>query len=317
MGVIARLTLRRLAIGVVLLFVVSLLTFVLVSQIPGDAARSILGPTATPAEIDTLRAQLGLTKPVWSQYGAWLGAALHGDLGNSIISGQPIGPQLLQALQVTLPLAIGAVVVAMLVGGTIGVVAAVRGGWVARTLDVVALIALSVPAFWFAIILSSFFGLTLGILPAVGFTDFSTSPGAWALSFVLPIAAIALNGIAAVAKQTRDSVDEVLRMDFVDALRVQGISARKVMFGHVLRNAAIPVLAVSGTQFVATLGGVVVIESVFALPGLGTLAVTATTNHDLPAVTGAAVAFCVLVILINLVLDVLYGILNPKARRAA
>ncbi|MET9382246.1 ABC transporter permease [Streptomyces sp. NPDC002928] len=311
---IRRLILRRLRVGLALLLVVSALTFVLVALIPGDPAHSILGNTATEAQYAALREQLGLDRPLWAQYGSWLWDALRGNLGESLIAPQPVASVLNADLSVTLPLAIGAVLVSVIVGVAGGTLAALRGGVVARLIDLAAMIGLALPSFWGALMLGQYFGVQLHWLPATGFTALSTSPVGWLRSLVLPVIAVGIGGVATVAKQTRDSVDDVLRQQYVQALRVEGIPLRRVLLRHVLRNAAVPVLATGGTQFVAALGGTVIVENVFALPGLGSTVVQAATEHNLPIIVGAAVYFCVLVVLANLLVDVLFALVNPKVR---
>ncbi|GAB3615871.1 ABC transporter permease [Okibacterium endophyticum] len=308
---------RRLVMGVALLFIVSAIAFLLVSFIPGDAASSILGPYASESQVDALRTEMGLDLPLWQQYANWLSGAVAGDLGTSILSPQPVADQLYKGVWVSLPLALGAVVFGMLIGVAIGTLAAVRGGLLARSLDTVALIGMALPAFWVALVLSSFFGVELGWFPATGFVSFTDSPAEWARSLTLPIVSLSIGGVAIIAKQTRDSVDDVLRRDFVDALRVGGIPRSRILFGHVLKNASIPIIAVTGNNFVAALGGAVLIESIFGLPGLGSIAVRATLTRDVPVIIGAAVFFCIIVIIVNLLLDIVYATINPKVKAKA
>jgi len=309
-----RLILRRLGIGVVLVVVASAVTFVLIALVPGNAAQTILGASATPAQVAQLARELGLDRPLWAQYASWLGHALRGDLGTSLVSPQPVTATLDADLSVTLPLTIGAVGTSLVVGATLGTLAAVRGGAVARLIDLAAMAGLALPSFWIGLVLMELVAVKLRWLPATGFVALGASPLEWLRSLILPIATLAAGGVAAVARQTRDSVDDVLRQEFVTALRADGIPARQVLLGHTLRNAAIPVIAVSGTQFVAALGGAVVIENVFALPGLGSTVVQAATDHDLPLIMGAAVYFCVLVVIASLLVDVAYSLINPKVR---
>lgn len=308
---------RRLAMGVLLLLIVSALTLILVSLIPGDAATAILGPNASSAQVSELRRQLGLDLPLWQRYLDWLAGAVRGDLGTSIVSPQPVVTQLNQGLAVSIPLALGAVGVAWIIGTGLGVFAAAEGRWVSRALDVLALIGMALPTFWIALLLSNVFGVELKWLPATGFVPFADSPVDWARSLVLPIAALCVGGIAMVSRQTRDNVDDILGRDFVDALRVEGASARRILFGHVMRNAAIPSVAVIGALFVSALSGAVLVESVFGLPGLGSVAVRATMTRDVPVIVGASVYFCIIVIIVNLVLDIAYMFINPKVRARA
>jgi len=305
---------RRLVAGAALLVVVSALTFVLVALIPGDAASNILGPGASEAQLETLRHQLGLDLPLWQRYLDWAVAAVQGDLGTSIVSPQPVATQLGRGLEVSIPLAFGAVLVGSLIGVAVGVFAAVEGRWLSKALDVLVLVGMALPTFWVALLLSSVVGVQLGWLPATGFVSFDDDPVGWLRSLALPVAALCVGGIAMVSKQTRDSVDETLSRDFIDALRVEGASPRRILFGHVLRNAAIPTVAVLGALFISALSGAVLVESVFGLPGLGSIAVRATSTRDVPVIVGVAVYFCLVVIVVNLVLDVVYALINPKVR---
>jgi peptide/nickel transport system permease protein len=313
---IRMLVVRRFIVGVALLFVVSALTFVLVALIPGDPAHAILGNTAAPAQYASLDRQLGLDRPLWLQYVTWAGRALRGNLGTSLVAPTPVAATLNADLSVTLPLAVGATALSLLAGGTLGTVAAMRGGAAARLIDLAGLAGLGLPSFWVALLLGEVFGVKLHLLPATGFVALDVSPGGWVRSLILPVVALAIGGIAGISKQTRDSVDDVLHQDFIRALRADGIPLRRILFLHTLRNAAIPVLAVSGTQFVAVLGGAVIIENVFALPGLGTTVVAAAVEHDIPVIVGASVYFCVLVIAVNLLIDVIFALVNPKIRLA-
>lgn len=320
---------RRLGIGVVLVLVASAATFVLIALVPGNAAQAILGTSATPAQVTQLAQQLGLDRPLWAQYASWLGHALRGDLGTSLITPQPVTAILNADLSVTLPLTIGAVFTSLVVGTALGTLAALcqyggttpriprwASGAVARLIDLAAMAGLALPSFWIGLVLMELIAVKLRWLPATGFVALNVSPLGWLRCLILPVATLAAGGVAAVARQTRDSVDDVLRQEFITALRADGIRTGRVLLRHTLRNAAIPVIAVSGTQFVAALGGAVVIENVFALPGLGSTAVQAATDHDLPLIMGAAVYFCVLVVLASLLVDITFSLVNPKVRVA-
>ena len=309
-----RLIVRRLVIAVPVLFIATALTFVLASLAPGDAARTILGPNATEDQYQALRAQLHLNEPIWEQYGRWLAGAIHGDLGTSLLSGQPVVEMIDQRLAVTLTLVITSILLSALLGMTLGVVSAVRGGALGRFLDQLSALSSAVPQYWLALLLVAIFAVGLRLLPATGWTPFSQSPALWAQSLILPTIALAAGGVTAIAKQIRDSMLGTLQSDYILALRSVGISRGRVILVHAMRNASIPVLTVVGLIFVGTIGGTVLIEQIFSLPGMGALSVTSTLGGDIPVVQGVVLYFTVIILAANLLLDLAYGAINPKVR---
>jgi peptide/nickel transport system permease protein len=311
---VLRLLGRWLLTAVPIVFGVSVLTFVLASLVPGDAARAVLGINASPEQHAALRRELGLDQPLWTQYWDWLTAALRGDLGTSITSGDSVTHQLGTRLEVTLSLVVGAIVVAGVVGVGLGVFSALRGGFAGRLVDVVSLLGLAIPSYWFGLVLATLFAVTWQLFPATGYVPFGESPGGWLASLVLPVLTLGLTTSAGVAKQTRDSVRGELDRDYVTVLRARGLSERSVIYKHVLRNAAPPVVTVLGLVFIGLLSGAVLVETVFVLPGLGGLAVTATAAHDIPVIQGVAVIFTLVVVAVNLLIELAYAALNPKVR---
>lgn len=309
-----RLIIRRLSLGIPLLLVVSLFTFVLVSLSPGDPAITIVGVGATASRIAAVRRQLGLNEPLWTQYWHWLDSALHGNLGVSLFAKQAVTALLAPRVAVTLTIVLAATLVSTILGVAMGMVSALRGGATGRSVDVVSLFGFAIPNFWLAILLVLLFAVQLRWFPATGWVPFSSSPVQWLRSLALPVVALAVHGATGVAKQTRDSLSEALSQEYVLALRAAGISERSIIFRHALRNAAIPVVTVVGLFFVGMLGGAVVIEQIFALPGLGSAAVMATNTHDLPVIEGVALYFAVIVVVVNLLVELAYGWLNPRAR---
>jgi peptide/nickel transport system permease protein len=297
-----------------LLVVVCSTTFFLAALIPGDIARTMLGPNASQAQYLALRHQLGLNKPIGERYWAWLTAAVHGNLGRSLFDQEPVTSLLDTRLPATLSLVIGATVVASVIGVALGIASAHSSGLLARLVDGLALVGLALPNFFLGLLLVSWFAVSLQLLPATGYVPFTQSPGDWAKSLVLPIITLALPGVAVIAKQTRDAMKDVTGQPFVRTLRASGISRGSIVFKHVLRSAAIPVATVVGLVFVGALSGTVLVESVFAMPGLGGLAVQATANHDLPLIQGVVVYFTVIVIVVNLLVDIAYGALDPRVR---
>jgi peptide/nickel transport system permease protein len=305
---------RRLALSLPLLLIVPTVTFLLAALIPGDIARTILGADATQAQYVQLRQSLGLNDSLITRYLAWLGSALHGNLGTSLFWQQPVTSLLDSRLQVTLSLVIGSTAVAAAAGVVLGVMAALRAGAPGKIVDAIALTGLAVPNFFLGLLLITWFAVTLRVFPATGYVPFSQSPAGWLSSIALPVITLAVPGIAVIAKQTRDAMREALDRPFIRTLRAAGVPGRSITGKHALRNAAIPVVTVMGLIFIGSLSGTVLVEMVFALPGLGGLVVQATTQHDLPLIQGVAVYFTVAVIGVNLLVDLTYSWLDPRVR---
>lgn len=309
-----RFILRRLISGAVLLFLISTISYVLLYLGGGDIARRILGQTASAATVADKAHSLGLDRPLLLQYFDWLGHALRGDLGESWFTGQPVTVAITTRVSVTLSLVIGAIVLTALIAVVLGVCAAVRRGWVDRLVQFISVLGFAVPGFLIALGLVVVFALNLRIFKPTGYVNFGDSPSGWLATVTLPVIALAIGSIAGVAQQVRGSVIDALRQDYVRTLRSRGLSANRVIFKHVLRNAGGPALAVLSLQFVGLLGGAVIVEQVFAIPGLGQIAVTATSQGDIPLVMGLVLATAIIVVIVNLVIDLLQGWLNPKVR---
>ena len=305
---------RRLLAGLVLIFAVSVVAFSLLYAGGGDIARRIMGQNATE-EVVALRAQqLGLDQPLVVQYGNWLTSALTGDFGVSWFTSQPVAASLSSRLAVTLTLVIGTTVVAAIVSVVLGVLAARRGGWIDAVVQFVAVIGFAVPGFLIALYLVLWFAIDLGWFRATGYVPPDESFIGWLSSITLPIAALSLSAIAAVAQQFRGSVIDAMSRDYVRTLRARGLATNRVVYRHVLRNAGGPALAVLAVQFVGLLGGAVIVEQVFALPGIGQLTVSATSSGDIPVVMGVVVTTAVIVVIVNLLIDLAQAALNPKVR---
>lgn len=311
-----RAIIHRLLLAIPLLVCVTLLCFVLVSLLPGDAARTILGIQAQPQAVARLQAQLGLNLPIYQQYWNWVTHALAGNLGQSIYSGEAVATELNQRLPVTGALILGAVLVSLIVGVGLGVLSAVRGGVTGRLVDSVSLLGFAVPAYWLGAELIIFFAVDHRWFPAGGYVSPGTSLGDWLHSLALPVVALAVAGIAGIARQTRVAMLEILNSEYVRMAQANGISHRSILFRHALRNAGVPIATLAGLQAISLLGGTVLVESVFALPGLGGLAVSATEQHDLPVIEGIVLYFTIMVVLINLAVDIVCTWLNPRLRQA-
>jgi peptide/nickel transport system permease protein len=310
---------RWLVSSLVLLFVITVLTFLLASMAPGDAAKAILSSQSgsyTVQQYQQMRHALGIDQPPPVQYWHWLDGVLHGSLGTDLFSGQPVTQELNARLGPSLSIIVGTVIVSGLVGVSLGIVSALRGGTLGRLVDVVSLAGLAVPNFWLALVLAELLAVRVQVFPATGYAPLSADPGPWLRSIALPVLTLSAGGVAFVAKQTRDSLSEVMSRDFIVMLRARGLSRRSVVLRHALRNAAIPVVTVLGLLLVGLLGGTVLIENVFSIPGLGQEAVTAAGSHDLPVIEGVAFYFAVVVVIANLLVDVSYRLLSPRMRES-
>ncbi|MEY4410828.1 MAG: hypothetical protein RLZ69_402 [Actinomycetota bacterium] len=311
-----RFTLRRLLNGILMLFAVSALSFFLLRMSAGNVARNILGNEASVADVNAKNAEWGLNKPILQQFWEWLQGALHGDFGSPWASALPVSEDISSRLPITLTLVLLTTVVAALISVFLGVIAAVKGGWIDRFVQFIGLVGFAIPGFLVAFGLVSAFAVQLHWFNALGYVPFSENPTEWARSVTLPVAALSLSGIAAIAQQVRGSVGDALNMDYVRTLRARGLSFNRVVYKHVLRNAGGPALSILGVNFVGMLGGAVIVERIFNIPGLGPYAVAATGKSDIPAVMGLVVVTAVIVIVVNLIIDLLTAALNPKVRLA-
>ncbi|WP_426007320.1 ABC transporter permease [Paenarthrobacter sp. NyZ202] len=306
--------LRRIGSGLALILVVVTGTFLLISLDPDAAVRNVLGEFATSEQIQRKAAELGLNEPLYVQYGQWIGNALRGDLGHSWITNAPVASALLQRMPVSLSLVLVSTVVTAVFSIVLGLTAAIRGGASDKAVQVLAVFGFAMPNFWFALVLVSLFSITIRLFPATGFVPFTTSPTQWASSLVLPVFALAVGTIASTAQQVRAATIDVLRQDYVRTLRSRGLPSGSIVFKHVLRNAATPALTVLSLQFVGLLAGSVVIERVFAIPGVGSLVVDAALAGDAPQVLGVVSFMVFMVVSVNFIIDLLTGWLNPKVR---
>ena len=306
--------LRRLLSGVILIAVISFLAYVLLYLSGGDIARRILGENATAETVAKRTEELGLDRPLLVQYGDWVASAFTGDLGRSWFTGELVSTSVTTRLAVTLSLVIGATLVSAIVAVILGVLAARRGGAIDGTVQVISLIGFAIPGFLIALGLVLVFAINLGWFKATGYIPATTSIAGWLSSVTLPIVALSIGAIAAVSQQVRGSVIDAMSRDYVRTLRSRGLSTDSVVYRHVLRNAGGPALAVLAVQFIGLLGGAVIVEQVFAIPGMGQLTVRATTLGDIPVVMGVVIAFAVIVVIVNLLIDLAQAALNPKVR---
>ncbi len=306
--------LKKLTSGVVLLVVITTVAFTLLYLTGGNIARRILGQRAAEEQVQQRAAELGLDRPIYEQYLDWVSGALRGDLGRSWFNSYEVWGTVTSRLEITLSIVVGTTLFAAAIALILGVSAAVYRGWIDRVLQVVAVLGFAVPGFLIALGLVLVFAIELGWFPATGFTRFSDSPTGWLAAMTLPVLALSSSAISAIAQQIRGSVIDALRQDYVRTLRSRGLGSRRIVARHVLKNAAGPALAVLAVQFVGLFGAAVIVEEVFAIPGLGQLAVSATVAADIPVVMGVVLVTTIIVITVNLVIDLVQAWLNPKVR---
>ena len=308
---------RRVLLVVPLLLTLSIFSFVLLSLVPGNAASAVLGENASPAAKRQVEHELGLDKAAPVRYADWLRDAVRGDFGRSFVNRQPIADQLRTRFPVTLELAIVALALATVIGIPLGVVASLRPGSILdRAAMIFAVAGVAIPNFFLAMLLVLLFSVKLHWLPATGWIGISDDPLEHARHIVLPAIALVLAPTAIIARMTRTSMVGVLAEDYVRTARAKGLRRYTVVVRHALRNALIPTLTVLGLQLSALLGGTIIIESVFGLPGLGRLALTAVTSHDAPTIQAVVLLIGSGVLLVSLIVDLLYAYVNPRIRYA-
>jgi peptide/nickel transport system permease protein len=308
--------LRRLLLAVPVLFGVSLLVFAVMHLAPGDPAAIMLGAQATREDVERLHRELGLDRPFPVQYAQWLGRVVRGDLGRSIPLGREVLPEVLVRFKATLILTGGALLVALAIGVPAGIVSATRQySWLDRISMAVAVTGVSLPVFWTGIMLILVFALSLRWFPSAGMV----SPYGGGLDdllwhLALPALTLGTASAAAVARLTRSSVLEIIRQDYVRAARAKGLAERAVVARHVLKNALNPILTVIGVQVGYLLGGAILTETVFSWPGLGSMMVRAIQARDYPLVQGGVLLIATTFVLVNLVVDLLYAVFDPRIR---
>lgn len=306
---------KRLAVMVPLLIIISFIVFALTLLIPGDPAVSLAGENATPERIELVRSQLGLDRPLIERYLSWLWGVLQGNLGTSFMDGRTVSSSLKQRIPVSLSLAGVAILYASTVGVAAGVVAGRRAGSrTDRLVTLVTSVGLAIPHFWLGMMLILFISLRLGLLPAVGYVAITDDPVGWFKHLVIPAIALGSAVAAEIARQTRASVSNVMDEEFVRTAYAKGLSERNIALKHVLRPACIPVVTVIGLQTARLLSSSVVIEQLFAIPGLGSLAYQAVFNRDFPVLQGVVLVSAVGVLFVNLLVDVIYGVIDPRVR---
>lgn len=310
-----RAVVRRVLALIPLLLVVSFVVYSLLLLTPGDPAITLAGDDPTPEQIEEIRTQLGLDDPIVVQYGRWASDAVRGDLGTSLYSSASVTDAIWSRLPVTLALTGAAILFSLIVAVPLGLLAARHPGGVADRLSTgVATVGIALPSFWVGMVLIVLFALRFGWFPPVGYVNFGDDPLGWAHHIVLPAVALGTAAAAESTRQLRGAMLDVLDSDYVRTARSKGMRERKVLYKHALKNAGSPVLTVIGLQVTFLLGGSVIVEQMFAIPGLGSLAVTAVLARDIPMIQGVVLVAVVVSVGINLLVDLAYAWLNPKVR---
>jgi peptide/nickel transport system permease protein len=306
---------KRVLIGLVTLLAASIIVFAMLEVVPGDPARLMLGMNATGDAVRALQEQMGLNQPLITRYLSWLGGLLTGDLGKSYTYSIPVIDLITERVAVSLPLALISLALSTLIAIPVGLFSASRRGSLSDTATMgVAQVGVAIPNFWFALLLVYVFAVSLRLVPAGGFPGWRAGLWLGFKSLILPSIALALPQAAILARVTRSALLDVLGEDYIRTARAKGLTRRKVLYRHALRNALIPVLTILGLQFAFLLAGTIIIENVFYLPGLGRLVFQAITQRDLIVVEGVVMVLVATVILVNLLVDLSYAVIDPRLR---
>jgi peptide/nickel transport system permease protein len=306
---------RRVLSTLPVMAIVALFVFSLLYIAPGDPAAVIAGDQASPADVERIRQGLGLDRPFLVQFGTWLWQILHGNLGTSIFTNMPVAAMIAQRIEPTFSLMAITLVLTILIAVPLGVAAAWKAGsWVDRTIMAFAVFAFSLPVFVVGYVLAFVFALYFEWLPVQGYTPLAAGIWPWLQNLILPALALGSVYIALIARITRASMLEVLQQDYVRTARAKGLDTRNILFVHALKNAAVPIVTVIGIGIALLIGGAVVTESVFAIPGLGRLTIDAILRRDYPVIQGIVLLFSFLYVIVNLLVDVTYTLVDPRIR---
>jgi peptide/nickel transport system permease protein len=306
---------RRVLATIPVMAVVALFVFSLLYIAPGDPAAIIAGDQASPADVERIRESLGLDRPFLIRFGTWLWGVLQGDLGTSIFTNLPVSHMIAQRIQPTLSLMVITLVISLVFAIPLGVVAAWKqGSWIDRASMVLSTLGFSVPVFVVGYVLAYTFALTLDWVPVQGYTPIDQGLWKWFQNLILPAIALGLIYMALIARITRATMLEVLSQDYVRTARAKGVDQKGILFIHALKNAAVPIVTIVGIGFASLIGGAVVTESVFAIPGLGRLTVDAILRRDYPVIQGVVLMFSFIYVLVNLGVDLLYTLFDPRIR---
>jgi peptide/nickel transport system permease protein len=306
---------RRIVATLPVMAVVALLVFSLLYIAPGDPAAIIAGDQASPADVERIRASLGLDRPFLVRFGVWVWDVLNGDLGQSIFTNLPVTHMIAQRVQPTLSLMVITLVISLSLAIPLGVVAAWKqGSWIDRLAMMISTMGFSVPVFVVGYLLAYTFALQLEWLPVQGYTSIDKGFWPWFKNLILPAIALGLVYMALIARITRATMLEVLSQDYVRTARAKGAGQGSILFVHALKNAAVPIVTIVGIGFASLIGGAVVTESVFAIPGIGRLTIDAILRRDYPVIQGVVLMFSFVYVLVNLAVDLLYTLFDPRIR---
>jgi peptide/nickel transport system permease protein len=307
--------LRRLAATIPVLFIVAVMVFLMLRLTPGDPAAIIAGDNATTQQILDIRTRLGLEQPVLQQFVIWLGNILRGDLGESFFFRKTVWELISERIEPTLSLAFFTMFLAVIIAIPLGVIAAYRQGtWIDRVVMGFSVVGFSVPVFVIGYLLIYIFAIKLGWFPVQGYQRIANGIFPWFVSLILPAFTLSVTFVALIGRMTRTSVLEVLSEDYIRTARAKGQTEIKVLFAHALKNAAVPIVTVVGIGVAVLIGGVVVTESVYSIPGLGRLTVDAVLARDFPVIQAIILSFSFVYVLINLLVDLSYTIFDPRIR---
>jgi len=310
-----RFILARLLTAIPVLFVVSLVTFLIMWLVPGDVASQIAGPDASADELAAIRERLRLDRPMYEQALVWYGNLFQGDLGQSYLLNRSVVDAVLERLPITLSLTAVSLLLAIVFGVVLGVIAATNhNNWIDQVTMTGALLGLSLPDFWFGLVLIFFFAVEMGWFPTGGYVSLAEDPVGWARSMTLPACTLAFTQMGVIARMVRSGMLEQLGQDYVRTAKAKGLSRRLVLFKHALRNALIPVITLIGVMTGILLGGAVVIEVVYSLPGVGRLIIGAIQNRDYPIVQGGLLMTAAIFVFVNIAVDILYTVVDPRVR---
>lgn len=310
-----KIIIKRIAAAIPVLFIVSIMVFLMLQLLPGDPATVILGQEATPEAVEAMREQLGLNQPLLIQYLHWLGNVLQGNLGQSLVDGTSVNDLIAERLPATLELAFGSFLVALLIALPCGILSAARPNMVIdHFCTFISLVGMSIPHFWLGMMCIILFAVELGILPASGYIPFFDDPVENLKTIILPVVATGFRESAVLTRMVRSSMLEVMQSDYIRTARAKGLGEKTILFGHALKNAMIPVITTSGIMLAGLLGGLVITETIFNIPGYGKLIIDSVFNRDFITVQSAILVSAVFVVVVNIAVDILYALVDPRIR---